>query len=92
MLTLYNETLRFERALCSEGFTVITQWECDFQRDLRTDAARKALRERWIHVDPLQPCDAFYGGRTNALHHVAATPTECIRYFDFCSLYSYMGR
>ena len=94
MLTLYNETLRFIRALKSEGFTVITKWECDFQKDLRTDAALRALRERWMHVDPLQPCDAFYGGRTNALrlHHVTATPEESIRYFDFCSLYPYINK
>ena len=94
MMSLYNETLRFEAALRDAGYSVTTKWECDFQRDLREDAALRGLRERWRHVDPLQPCDAFYGGRTNALrlHHVVTDPAECIRYYDFCSLYPYINK
>ena len=94
MMDLLNDTLCFEASLRDEGYTVVTKWECDFKRDLRNNAALRALRERWRHVDPLQPCDAFYGGRTNALrlHHVVTEPSERIRYFDFCSLYPYINK
>ena len=45
MMSLHNDTLRFEAALRDEGYTVVTKWECDFKRDLRNDAALRALRE-----------------------------------------------
>ena len=34
MMSLHNETLRFEAALRDKGYTVVTKWECDFKRDL----------------------------------------------------------
>ena len=39
-------------------------------------------------VDPLNPRDAFYGGRTNATKLLYNfKENECGRYVDFCSLY-----
>ena len=95
MASLHDETLRFEAALREAGYEVISKRECDFRRELRGDAALRLLRNRWLHVDPLQPCEAFYGGRTNALrlHYAADVATgERIRYFDFCSLYPYINK
>ena len=41
----------------------------------------------------LNPRDAFYGGRTNALklYHKCG-PGEQILYYDFCSLHPYMNK
>ena len=43
---------------------------------------------------PLQPRDAFFGGRTNAvrLHHHVARPQETIRSQDVTSLYPWVNR
>ena len=94
MMSLFDDTMRFEKRLKENGYTVVTKWECDFRAELRRDATLKALQKRWHHVDPLQPCDAFYGGRTNALrlHAVVNASSENIRYYDFCSLYPYINK
>ena len=44
-------------------------------------------------ADPLEPCDALYGGRTNAskLYH-ECQQDEKIRYSDFISLYTRVNR
>ena len=46
-------------------------------------------------VDPLEPRDVFYGGRTNAikLYHLAdGEKGEKIHYYDFTSLYPYVNK
>ena len=44
-------------------------------------------------IDPLQPRDAFFGGRTNAvkLHHTVE-PNEKIHYVDVASLYPWVNK
>ena len=93
MLELFDNTVGFEARLRGAGYRVIGMWECVFRKEMARDAALKALRVRWLHVDPLQPREAFYGGRVNALklYHEAG-PSENIRYFDFCSLYPYINK
>ena len=46
-------------------------------------------------VEPLEPRDAFYGGRTSAvkLYHLAdEEKREKIHYYDFTSLYPYVNK
>jgi hypothetical protein len=64
-------------------YNLIEMWECDY----------KKLPERNIHLEhevitPLNPRDAFYGGRTNAtkLIYKCRKPQK-IRHIDVCSLY-----
>ena len=52
-MSLFGDTMHFEGVLRDAGYEVVTKWECDFQQDLRRDAALRSLRERWRHVDPL---------------------------------------
>ena len=46
------------------------------------------------HTSPLNPRDALYGGRTNALklYHKCTEPGEEIHYIDYTSLYPYVQK
>jgi hypothetical protein len=88
--------------VCRNKFTILTQasvmlqvvemWGCAFDtlkaenRDLRD-----YLEQRDVEADiPLDPREAFFGGRTNCtkLYHEADVAAgEKIRYYDVCSLY-----
>ena len=48
-------------------------WECDWDEEVNTNPELRQLVDALNFVDPLQPRDAFFGGRTNAvkLHYVA---------------------
>ena len=41
-------------------------WECELREEMEKDEEMKRHFEEYEIVDPLQPRDAFYGGRTNA--------------------------
>ena len=64
---LYNDTMRKVNYLESHGFIVVQKWECELKKELEEDEEMKRFfDEHKKIVDPLQPRDAFYGGRTNA--------------------------
>ena len=52
--------------LKEHGFEVEQKWGCELTKDLEQDEEMKQFFEDHEIVDPLQPRDAFYGGRTNA--------------------------
>ena len=52
--------------LKDEGFQVVEMRECDLRKEMERDEAMKRYFEEHELIDPLQPRDAFYGGRTNA--------------------------
>ena len=62
----YNNTLKKVNYLESHGFVVVQKWECELKKELREDEEMKRFFDEYEIVDPLQPRDAFYGGRTNA--------------------------
>ena len=62
-------------------------WECDLNNN---KDFQKFLKDKWTRevVEPLNPRDAFYGGRTNATKLLYEfKENECGKYVDFCSLY-----
>ena len=63
---LYSDTLRKVNYLESHGFIVVQKWECELKKELKEDEEMKRFFDEHKIVDPLQPHDAFYGGRTNA--------------------------
>ena len=70
---------------------MVEMWECVFRDLLQRDAEVKTyvagLKDI---VDPLNPRDAFYGVRVNAMKLLVKTeanPTTTIKYVDFTSLY-----
>ena len=42
------------------------KWECKLVEEMKHDEEMKRYFEEHELVEPLQPRDAFYGGRTNA--------------------------
>ena len=66
MEQLYKDTTRKVNYLKKRGFEVVQKWECELTKDLEEDEEMKQFFEQYEIIDPLQPRDAFYGGRTNA--------------------------
>ena len=66
MEQLYKDTVRKVKYLKDQGFKVEQKWECKLKKELEEDEEMKQFLDEHELVDPLQPRDAFYGGRTNA--------------------------
>ncbi|XP_067660620.1 uncharacterized protein [Haliotis asinina] len=75
---------------------VVTQWECDFLKEQKDNEDLRAflttLQGPHAYLpDPLDPREAFFGGRTNATKlYYEAKEEEEIKYVDVCSLYPYI--
>ena len=89
---LLDKTVKNTRALRAKGHTVLEMWECHFKRIVKSNLDVKLLREGFAAQDRLEPRDAFFGGRTNAikLFHECTDPGEKIKYVDFTSLYPWV--
>ena len=66
MEELYKDTVRKVKYLKDCGFEVEQKWECELAKEMEEDEELKQFFEDYEIIDPLQPRDAFYGGRTNA--------------------------
>ena len=66
MQQLFEDTLEKVCRLKDEGFQVTEMWECDLVKEMEHDEDMRRYFEEYELVDPLQPRDAFYGGRANA--------------------------
>ena len=77
------------------GHTVVEMWECDWDRKVRDDAVLEEFVSQLEIVEPLNPRDAFFGGRTNTatLYHKADESIgEQIKYVDVTSLYPWVNK
>ena len=87
---VYECTQEKLRKLKDQGYVVKEMWECDWDREVKHNQQLQQFLSTFKIIGPLQPRDAFFGGRTNAvkLHHVAdETQGEQIHYADVTSLY-----
>lgn len=69
---------------------MVTKWECDWNHEIKYNKALQEFLASYELVEPLNPRDAFFGGRTNAvrLHHEAnESKGEKLKYVDVTSLY-----
>ena len=66
MEELYNDTTKKVKYLKDQGFQVVQKWGCELEKELEEDEQLNQFFEDYEIIDPLQPRDAFYGGRTNA--------------------------
>ena len=66
MHQLYQDTMGKVRRLKDQGFEVKQMWECKLVKEMKHNEEMRRYFEEYDLVDPLQPRDAFYGGRTNA--------------------------
>ena len=92
---VYETTLKKQETLRNHGYDVKIMWECDWDREVKTNPDLCQFLNTLEIVDPLQPRDAFFGGRTNAvkLHHeVDEASGEKIKYIDVTSLYPWVNK
>ena len=90
---LYQATLNKRMVMLRAGYTIIELWECEWDRLVDTNADVQCFLASFDLVAPLNPRDAFYGGRTGAvvLHSVAGEGEE-IHYCDITSLYPWVNK
>ena len=66
MEELYTDTKKKVKFLKDQGYRVVEKWGCELNKELEDDEEMKQFFDQNKIIDPLQPRDAFYGGRTNA--------------------------
>ena len=90
---VYEATERKAAMLRLCGYHVVEKWECEFQEEKKTDPTLKAFLDDLDMVPPLDPRDAFYGGRTGAVSlYAKAKEGESIKYCDVTSLYPWVNK
>ena len=93
MQDAYEDTQQRTRRLIQQGYTVVEMWGCDWARLKHTSPDIGTFVTNLDMTEPLNPRDAFCGGRTNAvkLYH-QATPRQKIHYIDVTSLYPWVNK
>ena len=90
---VYEATERKATMLRLCGYHAVEKWECEFQEEKKTDPALKVFLDNLDMVLPLDPRDAFYGGRTGAVSlYAKAEEGENIKYCDVTSLYPWVNK
>lgn len=90
---MYQATLRKSERLKEAGYNLVEQWECDFKRMFKQFPTLQEQVDNMSWVSPLNPRDAFFGGRTGlAKCYYQAGENEEIHYKDVTSLYPYINK
>ena len=86
MGTLNDLTIKKRENIKSAGYNHVSIYECQLNKNKEFQQFAKDFTQEV--VEPINPRDAFYGGRTNATKLLYNfKENECGRYVDFCSLY-----
>lgn len=64
MAELYSRTLEKQHYIETQGFSYRSMWECDFKKETETSTDLQEFMRSLDIILPLEPRDAFYGGRT----------------------------
>ena len=89
----YVATKKKEEKIQVAGYHLVTMWECGWKKLTQNVPAIQAFLKNKQFTTPLNPRDAFFGGRTNAVqqhHHVEEG--EKIHYQDVTSLYPWVNK
>ena len=88
MRAVQQKTRMKIQQLTALGYRVKEMWECEWNGMQKTDPQLKAFVDKLDIIPPLNPREAFFGSRTNAikLHH-KVDENEKIEYRDIISLY-----
>ena len=92
---MYESTLRKHELLRQHGYDLKVVWECEWDLEVKTNPDFPSFLQTLKLVEPLDPRDAFFGGRTNAvkLHHeVDQANGEKIKYIDVTFLYPWVNK
>ena len=95
MEEVYHCTQKKLQFLQDKGYNVVTVWECEWEQMKKEREEIRAFVDGLDIVEPLNPRDAFCGGRTNAVklyHLVDESLGEKLKYYDFTSLYPYVNK
>ena len=93
MQDAYEDTQQRTRHLRQQGYTVVEMWGCDWARLKDTSPDIGTFVTNLDMTEPLNPRDAFCGGRTNAVkQYHQATPSQKIHYIDVTSLYPWVNK
>lgn len=85
---LYTLTWKQKKRVQELGFKYVSIWEHEFKQMLKMDPEMNQYLSGVDIQDRLDPREAFYGGRCEAIcMNYVTNPGEVIRYVDFCSLY-----
>lgn len=88
MADLYARTMEKKQFIEAQGYKYVSIWECEFKQDIETNLAIKQYVHNLEMVGPLEPRDAFFGGRTDAFKlYEEASEIKQIKYYDVTSLY-----
>ena len=86
MGTLNDQTIKKCETIENAGYNHISTYECHLTKNKYFQKFAKNFTQDI--VEPLNPRDAFYGGRTSETKLLYNfKDNECGRYVDFCSLY-----
>ncbi|XP_030761194.1 uncharacterized protein LOC115886248 [Sitophilus oryzae] len=89
----HENTLTKTQHLIDQGYEVIEMWECDFRRNMSVETKQFVEDHPLLINLPLNPRDAFYGGRTeNMRTYYKCREGETIKYVDVCSLYPWVNK
>ena len=93
MQDMYEISQHKVQQLREQGYTVTQIWECEWKRLKETNPEIRSFVNNLEFNEPLNPRDAFCGGRTNAvkLYH-QVTPNQKIHYIDVTSLYPWVNK
>lgn len=90
-----EKTINKNKAIKEAGYNLIVMRECDFRMKLKANPELNAKLDShpMVYDEPLEPRDAFYGGRTNAntLYFKSDGETK-MHYLDIMSLYPWVNK
>lgn len=90
--TLLKNTENRLREIRQKGFTVVSLWECEFDKMLKSDPDFKNFADSYDYVTPLKIRSSFFGGRVSPTKlFYEAKEDEKIHYFDVTSLYPFIN-
>lgn len=93
--SLYESSRARAEKIKRLGYNLIEMWEHDFDEMMRVnvDIEKYISSLEYLKVAPLDPRDAFMGGRTGVckLYH-KVEPGEKILYYDVTSLYPFINK
>jgi hypothetical protein len=87
---LYERTQRRQQDIERAGYRYESIWESEWDTLVKRDIELRNFLEEAQITGPLDPRDAFFGGRTNASRLYYKQPEDessKVHYVDFCSLY-----
>ncbi|XP_055390586.1 uncharacterized protein LOC129619368 [Condylostylus longicornis] len=91
MNTRYERTIKKAERLRKLGYDVIEMWQCEFNSLISKEEASYLKNHPLVQHAPLNPRDAFYGGRTgNVYNYYKCKEEGKIKYIDICSLYPWV--